>query len=232
MADGHVVAYNAVEIIPAGLADGQNGNGFTGPGGAPGNNTYQEAGGFENTCEVLSRGHYCEGVGSLVEDNVGRSGVPARLVSFLGVVNKDAASAAYPSFGVEIRSTGPASGANSPSYAYYADGAWLHGLFFDSATFHGNAIDLANGQTVGVAGQVNETFGARGMVASGGVHRPASTSFASLSTIDPSPQVGDYVAISDASACIANTVITGGGGRTHACAAVYNGEGWVALVTH
>jgi hypothetical protein len=38
--------------------------------------------------------------------------------------------------------------------------------------------------------------------------------------------------ITDASVCTVNTQITAGSGSAHSCPAVYNGVGWIAMVTH
>lgn len=62
--------------------------------------------------------------------------------------------------------------------------------------------------------------------------RPALVVFANLGTVDPAPQVGDRLVITDASACTANVQVTAGGGTTHSCAVVYNGVGFIAEVTH
>lgn len=62
--------------------------------------------------------------------------------------------------------------------------------------------------------------------------RPGQTTFAGISTADPSPAVGDMLNIIDASTCTANTAVVAGGGSAHSCAVVYNGAGWMALVTH
>lgn len=66
------------------------------------------------------------------------------------------------------------------------------------------------------------------------IARPAQTTFAGLRRIDPNPAVGDYLVISDALACSANSPVTAGGGTGHACAVIYNGaaEPWIALVSH
>ena len=71
-----------------------------------------------------------------------------------------------------------------------------------------------------------------GGVATTGYVRPGQTTYASLSTADASPQVGDLLDITDASACTVNTAVTAGGGSVHSCLTTYNGSGWVAVVTH
>ena len=62
--------------------------------------------------------------------------------------------------------------------------------------------------------------------------RRTSLLFANLGTVDASPQVGDTLVISDASACTANTAVTAGGGTLHSCPVIYNGASWIAIVTH
>jgi hypothetical protein len=69
------------------------------------------------------------------------------------------------------------------------------------------------------------------MVATGYL-RPGQVLFTALSTADPSPQVGDLLNITDASACTVNVAVSAGGGTTHSCSTAYNGVGWMALVTH
>jgi len=59
--------------------------------------------------------------------------------------------------------------------------------------------------------------------------RLPATVYASL---EPSPDVGDQLVITDASACTFGTQISAGGGTIHSCPAVYNGAGWYPLVTH
>lgn len=73
---------------------------------------------------------------------------------------------------------------------------------------------------------------AASFVAAGTFLRPGQTAFASLGTADPSPQVGDMLNITDASACTVNTAVSAGGGTTHSCPTTYNGANWIALVTH
>lgn len=70
------------------------------------------------------------------------------------------------------------------------------------------------------------------VVAANNFTRPGHSTYAALATTDPSPAVGDMLTITDASACTANTQVSAGGGTTHSCATVYNGVGWIALVTH
>jgi hypothetical protein len=65
-----------------------------------------------------------------------------------------------------------------------------------------------------------------------GYLRTGLVAYASLGTTDPTPQVGDRLAISDASACTANTAVTAGGGSAHSCPVIYNGAAWIAEVTH
>lgn len=65
-----------------------------------------------------------------------------------------------------------------------------------------------------------------------GFLRPGQTVFANLATVDPSPQVGDMLNITDASACTVNTAVSAGSGTTHSCPTIYNGASWIALVTH
>jgi len=62
--------------------------------------------------------------------------------------------------------------------------------------------------------------------------RPGSTTYDAISKADPAPLVGDQLVISDAAACAANTPITAGGGTAHACLAAYNGDGWIAVISH
>jgi len=88
-------------------------------------------------------------------------------------------------------------------------------------------VQLGTGSTIGHGGSLYLT----NLTAYGFV-REGQTTFANLSTIDPTPQVGDHLVITDASACTANTAVTAGGGSAHSCAVVYNGANWVALVTH
>ena len=70
-----------------------------------------------------------------------------------------------------------------------------------------------------------------GVTVTNGPFRPSRTVYANLSTIDSSPAVGDYLVITDASACTANTAVTSGGGTTHSCPVVYT-TGWIAMVTN
>lgn len=65
-----------------------------------------------------------------------------------------------------------------------------------------------------------------------GFHRVQATTYALLTTADPSPTTGDQLVISDAPACTSNVAVTTGGGTGHSCAVVYTGAAWVAMVTH
>lgn len=65
-----------------------------------------------------------------------------------------------------------------------------------------------------------------------GMFRPPQVLFTNLGTADPSPQAGDMINITDASACTANVAVTTGSGTTHSCPTVYNGVNWIAMVTH
>lgn len=71
-----------------------------------------------------------------------------------------------------------------------------------------------------------------GSISATGFVRPGQTLFAALGTADPSPQVGDHLNITDASACTFGTQITAGSGSGHSCPGVYNGVGWFPEVTH
>ena len=63
-----------------------------------------------------------------------------------------------------------------------------------------------------------------------GFYRPGITTVGNLATVDPSPQAGDMLAVSDAVACTANATPSGSGSTT--CPLVYSGGAWKAQVTH
>jgi hypothetical protein len=270
MADSHAVGFNTIETIPAGLCDGQNGSGFSGPGGAPNNNCYQEIGSFDSTLSVLSPGHYAESFASAIYDNVGGSGaVPIRAVGFLSNINKADAAVTYPMYGFQADSTGAQQTTDAPTAAYRVDGGWQIGLDLTGLNYTGAiAIALPSGPTitsdsshiylsvssvqalvlsstvgtfagtlqatnyVGAVGTGSPSTGQFTSVAATTYVRPGTTLFAGLSTADPSPQVGDMLNITDASACTVNTAVAAGGGTVHSCPTVYNGASWVAMVTH
>lgn len=71
-----------------------------------------------------------------------------------------------------------------------------------------------------------------GTLAAKAAARPGQALFANLGTVDASPQVGDMLNITDASACTVNVAVSAGSGTTHSCPTVYNGVGWIAMVTH
>jgi hypothetical protein len=95
-------------------------------------------------------------------------------------------------------------------------------------------IDTGGNVQIGQAGATGVVLGGGNTVPTtvNGRFRPASVTFASLGTVDGTPAVGDQVVITDASACTANAAVAAGGGTIHACPVVYNGTGWIALVTH
>lgn len=70
----------------------------------------------------------------------------------------------------------------------------------------------------------------QGNAAAVGFIRPGLTTVGNLSTVDPSPQAGDRLAVSDATSCTANSTPAGSGSTT--CALVYSGAAWKAEVTH
>jgi hypothetical protein len=149
MADSHTLAYSAYETIPAGLCDGQNGSGFTGANGSPGNDCYQELGGFENAATILSPGHYSEGIGSYFYDNSGGSGaVPARAVGYTAVMDKDYAGNTYNTWGYEANSTGTQQTTDAPTSAYHVDGGWINGLDLSGGTFASADILFPSGSYI------------------------------------------------------------------------------------
>lgn len=131
--------------------------------------------------------------------------------------------------------TGTLAGALSPRWTEGADNAAETGsdagsnFIIERYSDAGRALDapLSIQRSTGVA-----TFAHAVVFAS--IARPAQTTFADLRRIDPDPAVGDYLVISDAAACAANSPVTTGGGTGHACAVIYNGaaEPWIALVSH
>lgn len=114
-------------------------------------------------------------------------------------------------------------------------GTVAQGLSTISATVTGAVIQMATGQKIALDSShslSSASLNVSGPITAGTILRPGQAIFSNLATINPSPQVGDEVVITDASACTANTQITSGGGTTHSCAAVYNGAGYIAIVTH
>lgn len=65
-----------------------------------------------------------------------------------------------------------------------------------------------------------------------GTNRPQIIVFANLTAAAPSPQVGDMLTVSDASACTVGTALAAGGGTAHSCLEAYNGANWFPVVTH
>jgi hypothetical protein len=238
MADSHTIAYFGFETIPADLCDGQNGSGFGGPGGSPGNNCYQEVGGFENTATILSPGHYAEGIGSYVNDNNGGSGVPIRGTGFLAVINKANGTNSYPLFGFQASSTGTQQTTYSPNAAYRVDGGWQIGLDLTGATYTSAiAIAFPFGPTVSsdashlyfsdsntsalILNHALSTFA--------GAVKFGPTTFASLPSCSGST-AGTIAYITDASAPITawHQQVTAGSGANKAFIAC-NGSGWYAF---
>lgn len=151
MADSHTGAYNGIETIPAGLCDGQDGNGFTGPGGSPGNNCYQEIGGFENTSEILSPGHYGEGVGLTFFDHPpgGGTAVDAKFTGVIVGIYKNQADNTYSTNAFVANSVGTQQTADSPTAVLVANGGWLYGVDFSGVTYSGfTPIRLPGNQTI------------------------------------------------------------------------------------
>lgn len=62
-----------------------------------------------------------------------------------------------------------------------------------------------------------------------GFYRGGLTTVGNLSTIDPAGRAGDMMTVSDATACTANTAVTGGGSLQ--CAVMWSGTAWKAIVT-
>lgn len=149
MADSHTIGMFSYETIPAGLCDGQNGSGFTGPGGSPGNNCYQEIGGVASVNTVLSPGHYAEGIASTINDNSGGAGVPIRGVAFLTNLSKNSASNTYTTYGFQANSIGTQQTTNAPTAAFRVDGGWQTSLDLSGNTNTGAvSIKLPNSQTI------------------------------------------------------------------------------------
>lgn len=169
MADSHAGGYNIVGIIPAGLCDGQDGNGFTGTGGSPGNNCYQEIDGLESTQIILSPGHYSEGVGSYIYDNLGGSGaVPIRGNALFADINKDSATSTYPLIGVVASSDGTQQTTFAPDAAFYAAGGWQVGLDLSHGVYNQEAILFPNSQKiVSSSGMLNFNIGSSYMSITG-----------------------------------------------------------------
>jgi hypothetical protein len=97
-----------------------------------------------------------------------------------------------------------------------------------SATTLGSGVVNSSLTSVGALTSLAVT----GQITAGKFLRPGTVLFANLGTVDASPQVGDMLNITDASACTVGTQITVGGGSTHSCPAVYNGVGWFPQATH
>jgi len=146
MADGHTIGMFSVETIPAGLCDGLNGSGFTGPGGSPGNNCYQEIGGIASVNTVLSPGHYAEGIASTINDNSGGAGVPIRGVAFLTNLSKNSATNTYNTYGFQANSIGTQQTTNAPTAAFRVDGGWQTSLDLSGNTNTGAASITLPGQ--------------------------------------------------------------------------------------
>lgn len=164
MADSHSVCWEGVELIPAGLCDGLGGSGFSGGGGAPGNNCYQEIGGLENTATVLSPGHYAEGVGSAIMDNNGGAGVPIRGNAFLAAIGKASATNTYPLYAYYANSFGSQQSTNAPDAGFHIDGGWRIGIDLNGTNLYSGmvAINLPGGQQIN-ADSSNEYFGINGV---------------------------------------------------------------------
>lgn len=99
-----------------------------------------------------------------------------------------------------------------------------------TATKSGTAI--TGTVALDATGNLNLSPPAGGLLRAFGVTRILSVVYANLSTVDGTPLPGDMLVVSDASACTVNTAVVAGGGTTHSCSVVYNGAGWIALVTH
>lgn len=67
-------------------------------------------------------------------------------------------------------------------------------------------------------------------IKSGTFIRPALAAVSALNRLNPSPQVGDMISVSDAKSCVANTPVQGGG-RTP-CPLIYSGTEWKAIVSN
>lgn len=171
MADSHTIGVESVETIPAGLCDGMNGSGFTGPGGSPGNNCYQEIGGLASVNTILSPGHYAEGIASNINDNNGGAGVPIRANGMLSNISKNSATNTYTTYGYNANSIGTQQTTNAPTAAYHVDGGWQTSLDLSANTnASAVAIALPGGNSITTtAGNVlfNGNVGAVGLFASG-----------------------------------------------------------------
>jgi|GEM_PF-1665779 len=214
MADGHTIGYASIETIPAGLCDGLNGSGFTGPGGAPGNNCYQEIGGFENTATILSPGHYVEGIGSFVNDNNGGAGVPIRANAFFVAMNKASATNTYPTYGFAAFSDGAQQTTFAPTAAFRVDGGWLTSLDLSGNTYSGAAsINLPGNQKIN-ADSNNLFFGVNGSNAL--VLNPISSALlGELSITDSSTSSSPTLSVNATSSTIgANIHLVGNGVTT------------------
>jgi hypothetical protein len=149
MADSHTIGIFSYETIPAGLCDGQNGSGFTGAGGSPGNNCYQEIGGVASVNTILSPGHYAEGIASTVNDNSGGTGVPIRGTAFLANISKNSATNTYNTYGYAANSIGTQQTTNAPTAAFVVQGGWQTSLDLSQNTNTGAAaIRMPNGGSI------------------------------------------------------------------------------------
>lgn len=91
----------------------------------------------------------------------------------------------------------------------------------------GSGQVVTNGSFVAASGSVSGAATVATLYA-----RPGQSTYANLAATDPSPQVGDLIDVTDASACTANAAVSAGGGTTHSCPTVWNGVNYVAMVTH
>jgi len=91
---------------------------------------------------------------------------------------------------------------------------------------HNHIVDASAAKLIGSAWA--GPFSADSIV-SGTFIRPALAAVSALTSLDPSPQVGDMISVSDAKECVANTPVQGGG--TTPCALIYSGTDWKAIVS-
>lgn len=107
-------------------------------------------------------------------------------------------------------------------------GTIANGLDFANATVTGAVLNMAVGQTINLGN--GAAVGHNGINVAGGVQgafvRTYATTYAGLTTADPSPVRGDRAYITDSTSCSFNSSVSGGGSTS--CPVVYNGVTWVA----
>lgn len=163
-ADSHTIGKFVFGSIPAGLCDGLGGSGFSGPGGSPGNNCYQELGGVDVQLTSLSPGHLLEGVSSQVFDTSFGSGTPVAtaLTGFTAGIFKNSADNLYQSMGFIANSLGTQQSTFAPDSAFRVNGGWKIGLDLTTATIGTADIMFSGNQSISRSGgfiQINVQAG-------------------------------------------------------------------------